>query len=287
MRGFVVHGLRAYSQIDIPGGMAAEMSGVPDITIALAPSCAAQSDRIYRFEGADLCFTAPGIAEYRCRADGIRVTPHPDAGEADVAELLIATALPALLWMRGGFVLHAAAARLPGQDAAIAIAGPSGSGKSTILARLVEAGGALLADDTVLLDARGNAAGLAGGYFVREGDGTRRRFQPVAREAALAGAPLAAILMLSRGADATLKRVAPVAAVAQLLANRHRPRVPALLGRHAATLADSALLAGAIPIYAWQRPAGAFDLAAWEWTALARCAAGKRVGHDGQDLAAQ
>lgn len=288
MRGFVVYGLRAHSQIDIPGGIPAEASGTPDVTITLAAARAAQSDRIYRFEGADLCFTAPGIAEYRCRADGIRVTPHPAAGEADVAELLIATALPALLWIRGGFVLHAAAARLAGHDAAIAIAGASGSGKSTVLAQLIDAGGSLLADDTILLAARDSgaeAAGLPGGYFMREGEG--RRFHPVPGERALVRTPLAAVLILSHGDTGALTRVAPVAAVAQLHANRHRPRVPALLGREGAALADSALLAGAIPIYAWRRPAGALDLAAWEWTALARCAAGNEVGHDGQALAAQ
>ncbi|WP_447727335.1 hypothetical protein [Sphingomonas koreensis] len=286
MRGFIAYGLRVRSDIDIPGALAADTPDAADLSIELAAASAVQSASIYRFEGADLCFTAPGIAEYRCRADGIRVTPHPDASAADVAEMLIATALPALLWLRGGFVLHAAAARLPGHGAAIAIAGASGSGKSTVLAQLADAGASVLADDTILLDARnrpGEGAGLAGGYYLAREDAPRR-FQPVPATRALVRAPIAAILILSRGDPGTaggLTRITQVEAVAQLLANRHRPRVPALLGRQAATLADSALLAGLIPIYAWRRPAGARALAAGEWTALARCAGDKGVEHDG------
>lgn len=284
MRGLIAYGLRVRSQIDIPGALPADEHGAFDLSVELAAPSAAQSDSIYRFEGADLCFTAPGIAEYRCHADGIRVSPHPHASATDVVEMLIATALPALLWMRGGFVLHAAAAQLPGSAAAIAIAGASGSGKSTVLAQLTDAGAPMLADDTILLDSRtGEGAGLAGGYYLAEGEGPRV-FHPVPPARALVRAPVAAILILSRGdpeTAASLTRTTQVEAVAQLLANRHRPRVPALLGRQAATLADSALLAGMIPIYAWRRPAGASALAAEEWMALARCAGDKGVEYDG------
>lgn len=283
MRGFIAYGLRVRSDIDIPGAPAEPRAvEAPDIVIALAPPRAAQSADIYRFEGEALCFTMPGIAEYRCGTDRIEVIPHPDAGVADVVGMLIATALPALLWRRGGFVLHAAAARLPGHGGALAIAGSSGVGKSTILAQLADAGAAVLADDTLLLDPRrGEGAGLPGGYFVAQ-EGSARRFQPAAQS--LARAPVATILILSRGDPGTavaLTRVAPVEAVARLLANRHRPRVPDLLGRRAATLADSALLAGSIPIYAWRRPAGVHTLAAEEWATLARCAGGQGAGDKG------
>lgn len=283
MRGFVAYGLRVRSDIDIPGALVEpQAANAADVTVALAPPRLTQHAEIYRFEGEDLCFAAPGIAEYRCRADRIDVMPHPDAGETDVTEMLIATALPALLWRRGGFVLHAAAARLPGHAGALAIAGPSGIGKSTVLAGLADAGASVLADDTLLLDPRcGEGAGLPGGYFVTR-EGKVRRFQPARQP--LVRARIAAILILSRGdpgVAATLTRVAPVEAVARLLANRHRPRVPDLLGRNAATLADSALLAGSIPIYAWRRPAGVHALAAAEWAALARCAGDKGAGYKG------
>ncbi|WP_423605569.1 hypothetical protein [Sphingomonas sp. MS122] len=249
-----------------------------EVEIALAAPDVARSDRIYRFEGDALCFTAPGIAEYRCRSARIDVTPHPAASETEVAAMLIATALPALLWMRGRFVLHAAAAQLPGWDRAIAIAGASGSGKSTILAQLVAAGGSIVGDDTIVIDTAerlGEASGLAGGYFLGGGQGAARDFHPVPRDRSLARAPLGAILVLSRGdagAAQAVARLAPVEAVAQLLVHRHRPRVPALLGRHMAILADSALLARTIPLYSWSYSAGTGELAAWEWAALARCA---------------
>jgi len=284
VRGFIAYGLRVRSEIDIPGALPADVQGVADLSIELSPLRATRSDSIYRLEGTDLVFTAPGVAEYRCRTDAICVTPHPKARAVDVAEMLIATAFPALLWLRGGFVLHAAAARLSGHTAAVAIAGASGCGKSTVLAQLAGAGASVLADDTILLDKRDRwGAGLAGGYYLAQGHGARR-FQPVPPTQALIRAPVAAILVLSRGdpeTAASLTRVTQVEAVAQLLANRHRPRVPALLGRHAATLADSALLAGSIPIYAWKRPAGAPALTAEEWAALARCAGDMGVEHDG------
>jgi len=284
VRGWIAYGLRVRSEIEIPGAVPADVQGGADLSIELASPSAAQSDSIYRLEGTDLVFTAPGVAEYRCRIDAIRITPHPEARAVDVAEMLIATALPALLWARGGFVLHAAAARLPGHAAALAIAGGSGIGKSTVLAQLADAGASVLADDTILFDRRSRwGAGLAGGYYLAQGNG-ERRFQPVASAQAIVRAPVAAILVLSRGdpeTPASVTRVTQVEAVAQLLANRHRPRVPALLGRQAETLADSALLAGMIPIYAWKRPAGAPALAAAEWMVLARCAGGKGDEHDG------
>lgn len=282
MPGFIAYGLRVRSDIRIPGALPhADAAGEADIAIASNPPSAAQSELIYRFEGADLCFTAPRVAEYRCATNTIRVTPHPGAREAAVAEMLIATALPALLWMRGKFVLHAAAAQLPGAHGAVAIAGVSGSGKSTVLAQLVEAGAAVVGDDTLALDPHGGAAeaaGLPGGYFVRGMEGAARTYHAVAPDRSRRRAQLAAILMLSRAdaeAPGSLRRLGPVERVAQLLAHRHRPRVPALLGRDAATLADSTLLAAAVPIYSWQRPAGVRELAAWEWTALARCAEGR------------
>ncbi|WP_343519273.1 ATP-binding protein [Sphingomonas sp.] len=288
MRGFLAYGLRIRSQLDIPGALA-DGAADAEVEITRASPSAAQSDRLYRFEGDELCFTAPGVAEYRCRPDQLRVTPHPAASEAEVTALLIATALPALLWMRSGFVLHAAAAHLPGWERAIAIAGPSGSGKSTILAQLVAAGASILGDDTIAIDAAarpGEACGLPGGYFL--GGGERPRdFHAVPSDRGLVRDRLGAILILSRGGDPapSFGRFTPVEAVAQLLAHRHRPRVPALLGRHGATLADSALLAATIPLYSWPRSAGP-ELAAWEWAGLARCA-GQGVRDDGYGVAAQ
>lgn len=278
MRGFIAYGLRVRSDIAIPGGLADPGAvDAHEIEVALDSPSAAQSDRVYRFEGEDLCFTMPGVAEYHCRSERIRVVPHPAASEVDIAAMLIATAFPALLWMRGSFVLHAAAVRLPESRGAVAIAGPSGIGKSMILAQLVAVGASMAGDDTIVIGTRdgvGEAAGLPGGYFIGDKPGAPRTFRPLPPDRSLVRTPLAAILVLSRADPGAILRLAPVEGVAQLLAHRHRPRVPALLGRHAQTLADSALLAGSIPIYGWNRSHGTGELAAWEWDALARCAVG-------------
>jgi hypothetical protein len=99
----------------------------------------------------------------------------PNADVSEIEALLVATALPAILWMRGRFVLHAAAVLMPGRDAAIAIAGPSGVGKSAALAQLIVRGAAVLADDSVSVAVGASgliASGLPSVYFVRSDDST-------------------------------------------------------------------------------------------------------------------
>lgn len=281
MRRLIAYGLRVRSEIDIPGALPdRDASAGTDLTVTLIEFSSGQSDQIYRFEGEDLCFTAPGVAEYRCRPDQVKVVPDPSASADDIGEFLVATALPIVLWMRDQFVLHAAAASLPKDNLAIAIAGVSGIGKSTVLAQLLAAGASIVGDDTLRVEKRQETSGvyrisgLGGGYFLTEDGNTPRAFRTAPANRLLRSAPLGAILILSRGGageSASLQRVRPVRGVEHLLANRHRPRVPALLGQHAQTLADSALLANTIPIYEWRRPAGLMELTAWERAALARC----------------
>lgn len=261
----------------IPAPDAAAPTG---IAIRHHPPAPAAPAPIYT-PGADgLVFAAPLVGSYRCRPDAIDVTPHPDADPAVVAALLIATALPAVLWLQGCYVLHAAAVRLPGHDAAIALAGPSGIGKSTIAADVLARGGDLVADDSIALRGSVHASGLPGGLF-EPIDAARRRFVPVPCGRGLAGASLAAIFVLSRPAsDADAQgacvRLDPLAAVQALLQHRHRPRVPDCLGRQRETLASCALSSAAIPVYAWPRRAGSIRLDEQEWTMLA--AASQRKG---------
>ena len=101
--------------------------------------------------------------------------------------MLMATALPAALWMRGETVLHAGAVLLPGMTHAVAFAGASGSGKSTMLRALLEHGARLVADDTVCVRAAANGYQVAG-----LSAGTQRRvgaWQPGIQTAAGTGWP--------------------------------------------------------------------------------------------------
>ena len=189
-----------------------------------------------------------------------------DTSESEAARYLIATALPAVLWMRGEIVLHVAAALLPGATGAIAIGGVSGGGKSTILRQLVAAGASVVADDTLCLRFDGpdvTVSGLAGGYFVADAGaakGTPRRFEMVPHERRVASARLAGLVMLGArtlSGGPTFRTSGGVAALEALLASRHRPRIPTLLGKNKALLPVLARLSEMLPIQRWNRQVGA------------------------------
>lgn len=213
----------------------------------------------YRLAGNRLLFEMPGVARYRCEA-GERITVERAAGasESAVAGYLIATALPALLWMRGDIVLHMAAALLPGMSGAIAFGGATGSGKSSILAQLVAAGASMVADDTmcVRFDGEGPVvSGLPGGYFLA-GEDADRMFRTVPPELAVSATRLAGIVVLGprrSAGPAAFHALTGASAFEALLAGRHRPRIPTLLGRDKALLPVLARLSGKLPIHRWDR----------------------------------
>lgn len=229
----------------------------------------------YRLAGDSLLFEMPGIARYRCDAGARMIVERiGDATESVAASYLIATALPALLWMRGELVLHAAAAMLPGAAGAIAIGGASGTGKSTVLRQLVAAGASVVADDSLCVRFNGadvTVSGLAGGCFVTEADNdTSRRLEIVPPEHQIRAAPFAGLVMLGArlsSGGAAFHPLSGVAALEALLASRHRPRIPTLLGNNKAMLAALAHLSERLPVHLWHRREGAaaLDRAEMAW----------------------
>lgn len=203
--------------------------------------------------------------------------PDPAAPLDMASAMLVATALPGLLWLRGHLVLHAAAVQFP-DGPAFAIAGATGSGKSTVLAQLIAGGAALIGDDTIAFDPAtdGLASGLSGGWFATSADGVREFFGASPDQSARAAA-IRAILVLETDATGTggTARLGPVAAVAHVLASLHRPKIPALLGQSGETLRHTTLLAGAIPLYSWRRRAGEVKLTPAEWAMLKRVGIGR------------
>ena len=280
MQQLTGYGLRLVSQLPVPGAVPGEAGGAHDVAITLEPLRQTESEPGYVRTSDGLRFMCPGVAAYRIAPDAIAVAPDPAAAPDMVSAMLVATALPACLWLRGGFVLHAAAARLPG-GGALAIAGGTGSGKSTILAQLVAAGAALVGDDTIVFDAANGrqASGLGGGWFAGSGEDGERSFVAADAARALAAASISAILVLDTRVpeQGGVARLDPVAAVAHLLASQHRPRVPAILGRVGATLRHATLLAGQIPVYSWRRRMGAAALTPTEWMVLERLGAGREI----------
>jgi hypothetical protein len=269
------HAIR--STVIIPGAIAMADAITENLEIRiderpLAISVATRVVGPYRLSPEGLCFEAPGVARYLCTAGQIVVERAQGARDDLVGGFLVATALPACLWMRGAFVLHAGAVVLPGSDTAVAIGGASGSGKSYLLSQLVDTGGRLVADDTLTLTAEAPgavASGLPGGYMLRADP---RIFHAVPLENSVRSATLGALAILPLPRDANrigFSRLTSTDAVAALLANRHRPRIPALLGLEQAHLPLLAELASRLPIYSWGRCEGEPRLDARELAFLA------------------
>ena len=268
------------SELAIHGAlpMALDSADPADIVIrrALPEPAPVAPEPLYAWNGDALVFAAPGVARYTLRPDAIDVATEPDADPETVEALLIATALPALAWWRGALVLHAAAVRMPGSHYAIAIAGPSGIGKSSVVAALLARGASLVADDSIAIDFRSDipfASGLPGGYHLGTGARGARAFHAVAPDTSLRCCPLGAVFVLRQGDDApAIMRLSPLAAVTGLLANQHRPRIPAMLRRQAAALDTCARLVRGLPVHEWCRRSAVPDLAPREWDDLARLA---------------
>jgi len=277
MHRLIGYGLRLDSQLAVPGAVAADDTAPPDVMITLESARPMEPVPLYTVTEDGLIFACRQVATYRIARDSIAVVPDPTAPPAAVSAMLVATALPAMLWLRGRFVLHAAAAQLP-HGPALAIAGATGSGKSTVLAQLAASGATLIGDDTVAFDsATGTiATGLSGGWFETSAEGVRQ-FASASPDQSSNGAAIHAILVLEADPTGTAEttRLTPVGAVARLLANRHRPKVPTLLGRSRETLHLATLLATEIPVYSWRRQAGKATLTPAEWDMLRRIGAGR------------
>lgn len=277
MQRLTGYGLRLASQLPVPGAVARDDGAAADVTITLEAARAMEPAPLYTLTDTGLIFTCPQLATYRIACESIAVVPDPAAAAEMLSAMLVATALPALLWLRGKFVLHAAAVQFD-DGAAVAIAGPTGSGKSTVLAQLVGDGAALIGDDTIAFDpATGTwASGLSGGWFLSLPDGSRRFVSAPAGQSR-DGAAIGALLVLETDAtgDGSIAGRAGVAALTAFLANRHRPKVPTLLGRSGETLRDATLLATKIPVYSWRRRAGQATLTPAERDMLRRIGAGR------------
>ena len=236
---------------------------------SLSPEASPQP--VYRWDNHTLTFSAPGVGRYSCRRNAIDIAAEQGGDPEMVTALLIATALPATLWLRGDTMLHAAGVVAPSGRSGLAIAGPSGIGKSALTAELLADGGSLLADDSICLrrsDDRIEGSGLPSGYHLRPAGGESRDFHAISPERAVRAATIGAVVILGRtGGAPTLARLNPVAALERLLDNLHRPAVPALLGRRAETLTTMAFIARNLAVYEWHRSAVALSIAEREMLA--------------------
>ena len=253
-------GLTILSDLEIPGGVSVAQGAVDaDIVVRIGPCAIGPVDAVngpYSRSGEALLFDAIGVARYVAPASNqLWVEIYPNADSRMVIALLIATALPMVIWMRGNVLLHAAGVVPAESNSAIAIAGPSGVGKSTLALSLVKNGGCLVGDDslrTTVADSGVLVSGLPANIFTRAPLNTERTSVSIPAASRLDCAPLAAIICLV--ADISVdgpvaQRLHGAYALEALLKNRHRPKVPAILGRDAELLNRWLLLCRASPIY--------------------------------------
>jgi len=278
MRSLIAYGERIVTDVSVPGAVSPgdAIESMACVTVQCIDAHAADPGPhpLYTRTSDGLIFAPPRVARYHCSAAGIVIDADAEADPGEVTGLLLSTALPAVQWVKQRFVLHAAGAALPGARASIALTGPSGIGKSSVLADLLADGATLLGDDTLSLTCeRGTctAAGLAGGYYRSETANGSRAFHAVDRHRSAVSSPLGAIVVL---ADAmqdnwSIEPLAMREAVEQLLSNQHRPRVPALLGMHAAVVRTCAAIARCTPVWRWRRPRQRAALNAAERASLA------------------
>lgn len=240
-------GLRIASVIPIPGAVpCVEIRALPDVTVTFGRRRTVQPwPDLYQWDGVTLEFAPPGIGRFRITRESIEILPCPGVSRTEITGLLVATAFPALLWMRDRFVLHAAGVALPADSAALAITGASGSGKSTLARTFIRGGATLIGDDTLALDPSGGAVfgqGLAGGVFL--GASARRRFFAMTgpRSGSGSALPLSTLCVLVPGEVMSIRPLAGTAAFEALLQNRHRPNVPAILGLQQAVMDAAATI---------------------------------------------
>ncbi|MES2016465.1 MAG: hypothetical protein V4484_08205 [Pseudomonadota bacterium] len=272
-RRYRAFGLVIDSTLAIPGALAvtgaAALQATADVEIrigALAADMTIEKQAgPYSYSRGSIIFDMPKVARYCCER-GLTITVEPAVGaDQDAIEgMLIATALPVLLWMRNRVVLHGACVQLARSPAGFAIAGPSGSGKSTLLQQFYQRGASVVGDDTICLGlahAAVSASGLPGLIHGPVTGSARRPAIAVATDKALDGCRLNAVFVLRRApapADPVLSELTGVAALEAMLGQRHRAGVLHLLGKQAAVLqALAGMLAGpALRVFAWHRTEG-------------------------------
>lgn len=212
-------------------------------------------------DGAVLVDLSPA-ARFLCSTRRIVVETGRDVDRDWVAALLVANALPAVLWRLGSMVLHGCAFAPRSASAAVAICGPSGTGKSVALARMLDLGAAAVADDAIRVALRGDVligSGLPGAYRRRTGrDPSGRTLVEIPMAQRLSEAPLAGIFITIAGPDGApprFERIKGPAALQAVLGQRHRADALKAIQDEGTLLPLTARVA-ALPVYRWLRPKG-------------------------------
>ncbi len=102
----------------------------------------------WELDATRLLLRVPSLGRFLV-SDGrmLDVEPAPDSSLEEMLPFVLGSGIGAILYQRGGMVLHAASVAVNGQ--AYAFCGPSGAGKSTLAAALCGAGCDFVSDDVL------------------------------------------------------------------------------------------------------------------------------------------
>ena len=155
----------------VPDGLARGGPDADDLVITWGPLPAVPSVEWYhrwgdegapdwlRFghAGADYLLDFPGLARFLItdEARALQVEPAPSIPAVTVRHLMLNQVLPLVLSRRGRLVLHASAIAVGGE--VTGLVGPTGCGKSTLAAACGRWGATVVADDSLVLQRRGEA----------------------------------------------------------------------------------------------------------------------------------
>lgn len=258
-RNWLAYDLCVRSDFDLPG--ATQLTAPRDADIVITAGIAdvgapGETRGPFTLGDRGIRIDTPACAILCSQGNRAMVEVRSGAPAAAIEAALTGLALPVLLWMRGGIVLHAAAAILPGHDGAIAFLGHSGAGKSTVARELLDIGATIVADDTLSLRFRDDRAWVSGlpAQLGSGAHGDPTSTRAVAPDRRAVAAPLAAICVLEPfDGIAGVEMLDHAQRTLALIEYRYRVKIPRLLGRVLPLLPDLARIAASIGGARWRR----------------------------------
>ena len=223
--------------------------------------------------GAFLLRADGGIGLYYERGQGVTIQRPHDADSRDVELWRNGTLYAAIAALNGLYPLHASAVANDGQ--VHAFTGPAGAGKSTLVAALGASGFAQFCDDTLIIDLSESGAPLClpghkrlklwreGAVLAEVEPGERvasnyaKHFVEPAAGAATEPLPLAELIFLDTGAEASIEPIEGGARIARLHDDDHyTAQLWSLVNRQSRAERFSALaaLARRVPMRRFVRP---------------------------------